>query len=74
MSKKVHRSNTDYSVNIKVSEEVYERWKDRLELRNIYSYGHKSKITIANKYLYERAVNSITDDQLDRLVKDLLEG
>jgi len=69
-----HKKNTDYSVCIKVSEGVYEKWKDRLKLKGIKTYGDGARTMLANRYVYERAVTEITDQQLDRLVEDLIGG
>ena len=65
---KLYKTNQDYSVCIKVSEDIYQTWQSRLEHKGIKVSGAYSKISKANRLLVETAMQSLTEDDLVKII------
>ena len=67
-----HEKDTDYYVNIMVSEEIYEKYKDRLQAKGIQVYGHTSRVRAINKVIFEYSLENLEDKHIDKIIKDLV--
>lgn len=60
-----------YRINIMVTFEVYERYRERLKLKGINVKGPNSKVMALNRAVLEVALEEMTDETLERIIMDV---
>lgn len=61
----------DYSVCIKVSPEMYDKYRNRLNNKGISTYGGNSKVSLVNRSVFEWALDEMSEATLNKILEDL---
>jgi len=68
-----HRDGTEFSINLKCRENLYNYWREVLNKRGIMTTGHKSRVALANRILYETAIEKLSGADIEEIVAQILE-